>query len=53
VTSIGNTQIAPEGIHVRHPAFDVTPAKLITAIITDRGVLRPPFEESISNTLRG
>jgi methylthioribose-1-phosphate isomerase len=53
VTSIGNTPIAPEGIHVRHPAFDVTPAKLITAIITDRGVLRPPFEESISNTLRG
>ena len=53
VTSIGNTPIAPEGIHVRHPAFDVTPARLITAIITDRGVLRPPFEESISNTLRG
>jgi methylthioribose-1-phosphate isomerase len=52
VTSIGNTQIAPEGIHVRHPAFDVTPARLITAIITDRGVLRPPFQESISNTLR-
>jgi len=53
VTSIGNTPIAPEGIHVRHPAFDVTPAKLITAIITDRGVLQPPFKESISNILRG
>jgi methylthioribose-1-phosphate isomerase len=53
VTSIGGTQIAPEGIHVRHPAFDVTPARLITAIITDRGVLWPPFEESIRNTLRG
>ena len=53
VTSIGDMRIAPEGIHVRHPAFDVTPAKLITAIITDRGVLRPPFQESISNTLRG
>jgi len=52
VTSIGNVSIAPEGIHVRHPAFDVTPARLITAIITDRGVLRPPFQESISNTLR-
>jgi len=52
VTSIGTTQIAPEGVHVRHPAFDVTPARLITAIITDRGVLRPPFQESISNTLR-
>jgi methylthioribose-1-phosphate isomerase len=52
VTAIGNVPIAPEGIHVRHPAFDVTPAKLITAIITDRGVLRPPFQESIRNTLR-
>ena len=40
-------RIAPEGISVRHPAFDVTPAKLITAIITERGVLRAPFESSI------
>ncbi|MEO8218453.1 MAG: S-methyl-5-thioribose-1-phosphate isomerase [Acidobacteriota bacterium] len=37
---------APEGIHALHPAFDVTPARLITAIITDRGVLRPPFRIS-------
>ena len=34
---------------VRHPAFDVTPARLITAIITERGVLRPPYEEAIRN----
>ena len=47
VTDIGGSRIAPQGITVRHPAFDVTPAKLITAIITDRGVLRPPYEESI------
>jgi methylthioribose-1-phosphate isomerase len=47
VTSIGGTAIAPEGVAVRHPAFDVTPARLITAIITDRGVLRPPYEEAI------
>ncbi len=53
VTSIGSTPIAPEGVRVRHPAFDVTPARLITAIITDRGVLRPPFEESIRNILQG
>ncbi len=47
VTEIFGARIAPEGIHVRHPAFDVTPARLITAIITDRGVLRAPFDEAI------
>ena len=47
VTMMGRT-IAPEGIKVRHPAFDVTPARLITAIITDRGVLRPPYGDSIA-----
>jgi methylthioribose-1-phosphate isomerase len=52
VTSIGGVAIAPEGIAVRHPAFDVTPAALITAIITDRGVLRPPYHESIGEAIR-
>jgi methylthioribose-1-phosphate isomerase len=47
VTDIGSTRIAPDGISVRHPAFDVTPARLITAIITDRGVLRPPYTSAI------
>ena len=47
VTQIGGTRVAPEGVAVRHPAFDVTPAGLITAIITDRGVLRAPYEEAI------
>ena len=37
VTDIGSTRMAPEGINVRHSAFDVTPARLITAIITERG----------------
>jgi len=47
VVEISGTRVAPEGISVRHPAFDVTPARLITAIITDRGVLRAPYDESI------
>ncbi|HEU4521842.1 MAG TPA: S-methyl-5-thioribose-1-phosphate isomerase [Thermoanaerobaculia bacterium] len=46
-------RIAPEGISVRHPAFDVTPAKLITAIITERGVLEPPFTSAIEKAVRG
>lgn len=52
VTDMFGMRMAPEGIAVRHPAFDVTPARLITAIITERGVLRPPYEESISTVLR-
>src|SRR5205085_6705369 len=51
VTSFGGKNIAPDGVTVRHPAFDVTPARLITAIITDRGVLRAPFDESIRRAL--
>jgi methylthioribose-1-phosphate isomerase len=41
-------RVAPDGIAVRHPAFDVTPARLITAIITDAGVLRAPYATSIA-----
>jgi methylthioribose-1-phosphate isomerase len=44
VTDIGGVRIAPEGIGVRHPAFDVTPARLISAIITDQGVFRAPYD---------
>lgn len=42
---------APKGIAARHPAFDVTPASLITAIITERGVLRAPWVEAIDRIL--
>jgi len=41
VTFCGGTRIAPQGVKVFNPAFDVTPAQLITAIITDRGIFRP------------
>jgi methylthioribose-1-phosphate isomerase len=47
VVEIHGSRVAPEGIQVRHPAFDVTPARLIAAIITERGVLRAPYGESI------
>lgn len=52
VTDIGGTRITPDGVSVRHPAFDVTPARLITAIITDRGVLRAPYDEAIREVFR-
>lgn len=47
VTHIREIQLAPEGVEVRNPAFDVTPNRYITAIITERGILYPPFYESI------
>lgn len=48
VTHIKGIQLAPDGISVRNPAFDVTPARYITAIITEKGVVYPPYKENIS-----
>ena len=47
VTHFGNRQTAPDDIQVYNPAFDVTPNKLITAIITERGVVKPNYRENI------
>jgi methylthioribose-1-phosphate isomerase len=47
VTGIGDKRTAPDGIDVINPAFDMTPPELISAIITENGVAKPPFQESI------
>ncbi len=47
VTHVGNERIAPEGVNVFNPAFDITPARLVTAIVTEYGVVRPPYEENL------
>jgi methylthioribose-1-phosphate isomerase len=47
VTHIREYQLAPDGINVHNPAFDVTPNHLIAAIITDKGVARPPYTETL------
>jgi len=47
VTHIKEHQLAPSGIQVQNPAFDVTPNRLIAAIITDKGVARAPYKESL------
>lgn len=52
VVSMFGRTFAPEGVRVRHPAFDVTPARLITAIITDQGVLKPDYQTSIAAAFR-
>ncbi|GFN40489.1 MAG: methylthioribose-1-phosphate isomerase [Marine Group I thaumarchaeote] len=47
VTGVGDKKTAPDNIDVLNPAFDMTPPELVTGIITEAGVARPPYEESI------
>jgi methylthioribose-1-phosphate isomerase len=51
VATLAGRTLVPEGVPVRHPAFDVTPAALVTAIVTEAGVARPPFEDSLAAQL--
>ncbi|RKO66538.1 S-methyl-5-thioribose-1-phosphate isomerase [Desulfofundulus salinus] len=53
VTHLAGIPVAPPGVKVWNPAFDVTPARLVTAIITDQGVARPPYGESLAGLVRG
>jgi methylthioribose-1-phosphate isomerase len=48
VTHLGTTRLAPEGASVWNPAFDVTPSSLVTGIITERGIARAPYAESLA-----
>lgn len=48
VTHVHGVRLAPEGVAIRNPAFDVTPARLVTAIVCENGVARAPFTESLS-----
>ncbi|HET7695921.1 MAG TPA: S-methyl-5-thioribose-1-phosphate isomerase [Vicinamibacterales bacterium] len=47
VSHFGSSRITPDGAHIRNPAFDVTPHRYISGIITERGILRPPYTESL------
>lgn len=51
ITTIGSQQVAPTGAAVYNPAFDVTPAALITAIITENGIAYPPYETTLPEQL--
>jgi methylthioribose-1-phosphate isomerase len=53
VTHIREQRLAPEGVAVNNPAFDVTPNEFVAAIITDRGVARPPYTESLRKLVEG
>jgi methylthioribose-1-phosphate isomerase len=52
VTHIAGKAITPAGVQVENPAFDVTPAKFVTAIVTERGVARSPYEESLAGLVK-
>jgi methylthioribose-1-phosphate isomerase len=52
VTGYRGTRWAPEGVSVRNPAFDVTPAELVTGIVTEKGIASPPYRESIAALLK-
>jgi methylthioribose-1-phosphate isomerase len=52
VTHIAGKQMVPDGAQVENPAFDVTPAKYVAAIVTERGVARAPYEESLARLAR-
>ena len=53
VLSFAGHAIAPAGVGARHVAFDVTPNRYVTAIITDRGICRPPYEQSLRQAVHG
>jgi len=52
VTHVGPTRVTPEGATIRNPAFDVTPHRFVTAIVTERGVCSPPFADSLAAALQ-
>jgi methylthioribose-1-phosphate isomerase len=51
VTKVGRKRVAPKGVRIFNPAFDMTPPELITGIITEKGVLKPPFEKNLKAML--
>ena len=53
IVCIGAQRIAPAGVPAANRAFDVTPAHLLTAIVTERGVLHPPYDEAIARCVHG
>ena len=51
IVKFGKLQVGPSGVHALNPAFDITPAKYISAIITEKGIVRPPFTRRIKKLL--
>lgn len=52
VSHIAGKQMVPDGVSIENPAFDVTPAKYVSAIVTEKGLARPPYAESLAQLAR-
>ena len=53
VSHLGSARLTPVGAQIRNPAFDVTPHRYITGIITEKGIFRPPYNESLKRAFEG
>ena len=53
VTHVFGVHVAPDGIAVENPGFDITPNRYVTAIVTERGLARPPFGDSLRSLVVG
>jgi methylthioribose-1-phosphate isomerase len=53
ILQVGNRVITPKGVDVLNPAFDITPPELIAGIITEKGILRPPYKKNIKKNIKG
>jgi len=53
ITHLGSARLTPEGANIRNPAFDVTPNRYIAGIITEKGIFRPPYSESLPQAFEG
>jgi methylthioribose-1-phosphate isomerase len=53
VTTIAGVRVTPEAVAAHNPAFDVTPAVLVTAIVTEQGITRPPYSAALARSVRG
>ena len=52
ISCFGNREIGPAGVRVLNPAFDITPSGYVTAIITEKGIIRAPYRSNIKNLFR-
>ncbi len=53
VTQVGDVTIAPQGVEVGNPAFDITPNSYVSAIITERGIIKPPYKDGLHRAMEG
>ena len=52
VSHLGSSRLTPIGAHIRNPAFDITPHRYIAGIIKERGILRPPYTDSLKHAFK-